>query len=97
MPYAPPVHRPFGKRKRSDDRRAGSTARGYDYRWQQARERFLMRHPLCVMCEAQGRVTAASEVDHITPHRGDETLFWDQLNWQPLCKSHHSSKTASGR
>ncbi|MDG3727048.1 HNH endonuclease, partial [Pseudomonas aeruginosa] len=25
-----------------------STERGYDYRWQQAREQYLRDHPLCV-------------------------------------------------
>ena len=28
-------------------------------------------------------------VDHITPHRGDQRLFWDRANWQPLCHDHH--------
>ena len=28
-------------------------------------------------------------VDHIKPHKGDLNLFWDQDNWQPLCKSCH--------
>lgn len=28
-------------------------------------------------------------VDHIIPHRGDQTLFWDRSNWQPLCHDHH--------
>jgi len=32
-------------------------------------------------------------VDHITPHRGNETLFWDKVNWQGLCLSCHSRKT----
>lgn len=41
------------------------------------------------MCEAEGRTTAASVVDHIKPHRGDQALFWDRANWQPLCKPHH--------
>jgi 5-methylcytosine-specific restriction endonuclease McrA len=68
-----------------------SCARGYGYRWQQARERFLRTHPLCVMCDAIGRVTAASVVDHVTPHRGDKSLFWDETNWQSLCATHHSS------
>lgn len=30
-------------------------------------------------------------VDHRTPHRGDQALFWDRSNWQPLCARHHSS------
>ena len=33
----------------------------------------------------------ASVVDHIIPHRGDESLFWDQTNWQSLCKQCHDS------
>ena len=37
----------------------------------------------------------AREVDHIEPHKGDDTLFWDQDNWQPLCKPCHSRKTAT--
>ncbi|WP_274631209.1 HNH endonuclease [Arvimicrobium flavum] len=28
-------------------------------------------------------------VDHIFPHRGDEALFWDRSNWQPLCHDDH--------
>ncbi|KEH08789.1 hypothetical protein GY15_32030, partial [Delftia sp. 670] len=51
---------------------------------------FLREHPLCLMCQAQGRVEAATVVDHITPHRGDQSLFWRRSNWQPLCATHHS-------
>lgn len=68
-----------------------STQRGYGYKWQKAREGFLRSHPLCVMCEAEGRVAAATVVDHRIPHRGDQALFWDKGNWQALCKPHHDS------
>lgn len=74
--------------------RAGKSTndRGYTYRWQQARERHLRAHPLCVMCEElDGRVTAATVVDHKEPHQGDMTKFWDESNWQSLCAHHHSS------
>lgn len=67
-----------------------STQRGYGYKWQQARAQFLREHPLCVMCQAVGRVEAATVVDHITPHRGDQSLFWRRSNWQALCATHHS-------
>lgn len=67
-----------------------STRRGYGYKWQKAREAFLRENPLCVMCTAQGVVTVATVVDHITPHRGDQSLFWRRSNWQSLCSTHHS-------
>lgn len=67
-----------------------STRRGYGYKWQKARAQFLREHPLCVMCQVQGLVTAATVVDHITPHRGDQSLFWRRSNWQGLCATHHS-------
>lgn len=67
-----------------------STARGYGYRWQQARARFLAEHPLCVMCQSEGRVEPATVVDHVVPHRGDPSLFWDRSNWMSLCARCHS-------
>lgn len=69
----------------------GSTARGYGYRWQQARIRHLARHPLCSMCDAAGRVVLATVVDHKEPHKGDPALFWNESNWDSLCAHHHSS------
>lgn len=71
-----------------------SAQRGYGYKWQQAREGFLRRHPLCVYCELDGRVTAADTLDHIVPHRGDMVKFWDHDNWQSLCSTCHSSVKA---
>lgn len=68
-----------------------TSERGYGWRWQQARERFLSANPLCAMCADERRVELATVVDHIDPHRGDERLFWDESNWQPLCKRHHDS------
>lgn len=77
----------------SDSWRDGksSTQRGYGYRWQQYRLRFLQLNPLCVYCELEGRVTGATVVDHIEPHRGNQTLFWKTENHQSLCAPCHSS------
>ena len=81
----------------SPDRLRGSAAeRGYDAKWRRARKLFLQRHPLCANCLSQGIVTPATVVDHIVPHRGDHRLFWDEQNWQPLCKACHDRKTGSG-
>ena len=43
-----------------------------------------------------GMLTPATVVDHVIPHRGDQKLFWDEDNWQALCKSCHDRKTGHG-
>lgn len=73
-----------GNRKTTDQR-------GYSRKWKVAREAYLNEHPLCLECLKEKRVTAATVVDHIIPHKGDMKLFWDRNNWQPLCASHHNS------
>ena len=50
-------------------------------------------NPFCVKCYEEGHITMATVVDHIVPHRGDQKLFWDRGNWQPLCEHHHNVKT----
>ena len=39
--------------------------------------------------------TLAVVVDHKTPHKNDETLFWDRANWQGLCPTCHSGAKAT--
>jgi 5-methylcytosine-specific restriction protein A len=63
-------------------------------RWRDNRLSYLRGNPLCVICHVQGRLTPAYVVDHIKDHKGDYDLFWDTNNWQSLCASCHSSKTA---
>lgn len=79
--------------KAQDQRRGSAASRGYNSKWAKARKTYLGRNPLCVECIDELRVTPATEVDHIIPHRGSQTLFWDTDNWQALCKPHHSAKT----
>ena len=70
--------------------------RWFDARWHKAHSRFLKQHPLCAFCQAEGKIVLATVVDHIIPHRGDQRLFWDQTNWEALCKECHDKKTGSG-
>lgn len=77
-----------------DKWRGTSSQRGYDGRWRKARVTYLRRHPLCVECNKTGRLTPATVVDHIKPHKGDQKLFWSVDNWQSMCKAHHDAKTA---
>lgn len=79
-------------RQQMQERPSPSTV-GYDRRWERARLIFLSKNPLCVVCQERGIVSASREVDHIKPHRGDPALFWDETNWQALCKTCHSRKT----
>ncbi len=76
--------------------RDSANERGYDSRWRKARKLFLRKHPLCASCMKENKLTPATVVDHIIPHRGDAKLFWDESNWQPLCKDCHDHKTGCG-
>ncbi|WP_026987658.1 HNH endonuclease signature motif containing protein [Fodinicurvata fenggangensis] len=109
MPMAPPKHcpkaghPPYTQRRcpacsaawraKGEARRPSSSARGYgDPEWKAASKEFLARpeNKLCA-CGCQRR---ANVVDHIVPHRGDERLFWDRSNWQPMAFSCNSRKAA---
>jgi 5-methylcytosine-specific restriction enzyme A len=88
--------------------RGSQRERGYTYAWEQRARLFRKLYPLCGMrpgglapvmsaCHDTNRATPAELVDHVVPHGGDPSLFWDELNnWQSLCQSCHSRKTASG-
>jgi 5-methylcytosine-specific restriction protein A len=66
--------------------------RGYTDAWRKARSAWLQEHPLCVYCAEAGKVTGATLVDHIEPHRGNMALFWKRSNWQSLCTGCHSGR-----
>jgi 5-methylcytosine-specific restriction protein A len=56
--------------------------------WKQIRKQQLHAKPLCERCEAKGRVTAATVVNHVDRHRGN----WQRFITGPfesLCKSCH--------
>lgn len=101
MPQRPPVYKPPGAKPR-EARRTGRSAEGKQRqalytsaRWRRERKAFLAANPLCRYCREQGRVTAATVVDHVIPHCGDERLIWDRANWQPLCGPCHNGRKQS--
>lgn len=99
LPYRPPVHRPRGSRPRGTDpeydRARGSAAsRGYGSDWRKVRALFLDANPLCIECEKEGRVEAATQVDHVISIRQRPDLRLDESNLRALCASHHSARTS---
>lgn len=90
------------------DRRRGSAAeRGYGTRWAKLSRAFRQQYPLCGMrpdgqapvmslCHERGEITAATQTDHVVPHRGDSALLWDWLGLQSLCARCHARKTQAG-
>jgi 5-methylcytosine-specific restriction protein A len=73
--------------------RESRQARGYGAAWDRLRKQVLTREPLCRMCHVKGRVTAATEVDHIKPKAKGGT---DELsNLQPACQPCHKAKSAA--
>lgn len=105
MPVSPPKHCPrFGhpayrgsrcplcqkaSQQAAEARRPNARQRGYTYEWQKAAKAFLSQpgNDRCVECNAP-----ASVVDHRIAHKGDQRLFWDRSNWQPMCKRCNTRK-----
>ena len=90
MPYSP------AKLKKPEPvyPRDSAAARGYGRRWRWAAKCFLDKYPLCGMrpgnrppvmsqCYEQGLTTAATVVDHVVPHRGDQQIFWAEVDRRP--------------
>lgn len=80
--------------QRREVNRLTAHQRGYNSEWRRARALFLSDHPICEECKREGKASAATVVDHIVPHKGNKALFWDESNWQALCKHCHDVKTA---
>lgn len=59
-------------------------------RWKKRRLLQLAHYPLCEFCREQGRITAATVVDHVKPHRGDDHEFWHG-RLQSLCDTCHNA------
>ncbi|MBI3936718.1 MAG: HNH endonuclease [Betaproteobacteria bacterium] len=89
-----------------DARRGTAQERGYGSRWAAYSRAWRRQHPLCgdrldgpssehSRCVADGRTTAATQVDHIRAVNGPaDPLFWEPTNHQSLCRDCHSRKTA---
>jgi 5-methylcytosine-specific restriction protein A len=95
--FNPDRYYPQAQTQRSYERRHYAGSLSYGRPWTRATQQWIAGDPdnriWCVHCRAEGKQVLGEETDHITPHRGDATLFWAPSNWQRLCKRHHSMKT----
>lgn len=73
---------------------AKTTERGLGWEWQKRRKRVLRRdNYLCQPCKREGRLTPATEVDHIEPrHKAGNHVTDDGC--QSICAACHEAKTA---
>lgn len=71
-----------------DKARPNATDRGYSQKFKRARAEFLAANPRCAV---PGCTNPATVLDHKKAHRGDQSLFWNRNNWQPLCRLHHDT------
>lgn len=58
-------------------------------RWRRLRAMQLAAQPLCAECQRSGRVTPATTVHHVTPHRDDVARFWAGP-FESVCAPCHS-------
>ncbi len=93
MAHRPRPYRPFGQTATRHSGPRPEWRRLYGRRWNKYTKSFLALHPLCVYCALRNRDEPATVVDHVIPHKGDVTLFWDVDNHQALCKRCHDRKT----
>jgi 5-methylcytosine-specific restriction protein A len=90
-------HRAISETALFEKNRKQSQYRGYGSAWKRYRSWFLKNNPLCVDPgrRHEGRVVAATQVDHIIPHKMDMILFWSTDNHQALCASCGGFKSAT--
>ena len=82
-----PLHKNDYKRKHPELNKIYSTKRWMDYR-----KMYLAEHPLCVNYADCGGV--ATVVHHIKDPMGNDELFWDSNNHEPMCAECHNKHTA---
>ncbi len=93
-PSLPQVRFPRDQAREADARRGNSAERGYGEFWRGLRKRILAKAPLCVRCDAAGRVRPAVLVHHIVPLRHGGKHSPDNL--APLCRDCHAAAHSGG-
>jgi 5-methylcytosine-specific restriction protein A len=78
-------------------KRADAPKRITGRKLQKLRKDLFAESPLCVMCEANGRITRATQRDHIEPLSKTRIDRPDNYGMQALCKECHDAKSKAER
>lgn len=82
------LHRKSERRKYDKYERDPDVKKKYGHQWEKIRNRYIMQHPLCERCLAEGRSTLATIVHHKLPVRRGGTHAEDNL--MSVCASCHN-------
>lgn len=63
----------------------------HSHRWTRLSRAYRAMHPLCAECHRQGKIVAATCVDHIIPYPVCADFF-DEKNLQSLCSRCNNEK-----
>ena len=66
------------------------TELGYGADWQKLSRRYRDQHPLCEMCESDGKITPADHVHHVVKIKDDRTMRMRVDNLMSVCAQCHS-------
>ena len=81
-------HRLLARKRYEKYERDPETNKRYGRAWKKIRARYVAAHPLCEMCQAEGRLTPTEIVHHIKELSEGGTH--DFSNLMSICKSFHS-------
>lgn len=81
--------------RKYDQRRGSAQQRGYDWKWRQFAQRYLLSHPVCAMCGAPAAVCdhKTATADMMIDAYG--SFDYDENNYQALCASCNARKGAT--
>lgn len=82
---------PSSKREKGKYIRPNSSPEYHTWRWTKESRAFRETNPLCEECKRNGYIVESEVVDHIIPFPVCKDFF-DQTNWQALCKKCNITK-----
>ena len=88
-----PTHAKEHMKQYNRQQRDPTSKNRYGRHWREVRAAYLSAHPLCFMCQSEGRLTPATTVHHKKKLADGGNHYWGNL--MSLCASCHSSLHAS--